>query len=330
MNTVQQPSWVLALAAFASVALATIAIAALVEAGRVLMRERQMRNELKRLGERSLDGTPAANTLLRAKGKGLPPWLQPALARVPRLGDLQSFLERSGTGLTIAPFLAITVGAAIALGFAFTVTGRGIEVGLVAAAIGASLPYFWLARRGRKRMAAFEAHLPEAIDLLTRSIRAGHGVSTGLGMVAEEAAEPVASEFRQIFEELRYGLPLDESLNSMCDRVTLPDVRIFATALLIQRDVGGNLAEILEKLSSVIRERFTFRRQLRTHTAQGRMTGMFLGAAPVIAGLGLFLINPDYMRPLIEEPMGRLMLAAAIALQAMGYMVIRRLTDVEL
>ena len=329
MNTVEQAPWVVALIAFVSVALATIAVASLLESVRILMRERQMRRELRRLSERTLGATPEPDSLLRTRGKGLPPWLKPMLARVPRLGDLQYFLEQSGTALSMASFLALSMGAAIAGGFAFTAAGRSFDVALVAAMLGATVPYLVLARRRRKRMLAFEAHLPEAIDLLTRSIRAGHGVSTGLGMVAEEAAEPVASEFRQVFEELRYGLPLEESLRSMCDRMVLPDVRMFSTALLIQRDVGGNLAEILEKLSEVIRERFIFRRQLRTHTAQGRMTGFFLGIAPLVAGLGLFLINPDYMRPLIDEPMGRMMLAAAAFLQLLGFVVIRRLTDVE-
>ncbi|MEZ4415825.1 MAG: type II secretion system F family protein [Gemmatimonadota bacterium] len=330
MSTVARAPWLTALIAFVTMALATFAIAFLIEALRLLAHRRLVQRELQRLAQRGADGAaPRATSLLRTQGKGLPPWLKPLLARVPRLQDLHHFLEQSGAALGLGAFLALSLGTAVAVGFALTALGLGLEGAAPAAATGAALPYLWLVRKRRKRMNAFEAHFPEAIDLLTRSIRAGHGVSTGLGMVAEEAAEPVAGEFRQVFEELRYGLPLDEALKSLSDRVSLPDVRIFATALLIQRDVGGNLAEILDKLSEVIRERFTFRRQLRTHTAQGRMTGIVLGAAPFVAGGGMFLLNPDYMRPLFEEPFGRLLLSFALGMQVIGFFVIRRITDVE-
>lgn len=328
MGTVEMTPELKALLAFLTVAFATFAVAMLLESFRMLLHKRTVRLELQRLAERR-EGGPQTS-LLRAQRKGLPAWLKPALARVPRLADLQHFLEQSGTNLGLPAFLALTAGSAVAGGFSLLALGLGTPAAGTGAAVGAALPYLWFLRRRRRRLAAFEAHFPEAIDLLTRSIRAGHGVSTGLGMVAEEAAEPVAGEFRQVFEELRYGLPLDEALKSMSDRVSLPDVRIFATALLIQRDVGGNLAEILDKLSEVIRERFTFRRQLRTHTAQGRMTGLVLGFAPFVAGAGMFLLNPDYMRPLFEEPIGRMLLGFAIGMQCLGFILIRRITTVEL
>jgi tight adherence protein B len=268
-------------------------------------------------------------SLLRGADKRAPDWLEGALQRIPRASDLQSFLEQAGTTIGVFSFLVFSMGYASAFGFLATAAGGSLLTSGFVAVIGAALPYLFFARKRRKRMEKFEEHLPDAIDLLGRAIRAGHALSTGLGMVAEEAEEPVASEFRQVFEEQKYGLPIGESFQSLTDRITLPDLQIFTTAVLIQRDVGGNLAEILDKLSYVIRERFKFRRQLRTHTAQGRLTGIILGVAPIVAGVGMFVLNPEYMMPLLTKPAGRMLLMAAVGLQLFGFLVIRRITDVE-
>ena len=200
---------------------------------------------------------------------------------------------------------------------------------LAGAVAGALLPYWYVSQQRKKRFKRFEEHFPEAIDLLGRAIRAGHAFSTGLGVVADESPEPVAGEFRQVYEEQKFGLPLADSLYALADRVSLLDVRIFVTAVLIQLESGGNLAEILDNLSHIIRERFRFRRQLRVHTAHGRMTGMVLGFAPIVAGLGMYALNPEYMRVLFEEPLGRMMLATAALLQLLGYFALRRIMDIE-
>jgi tight adherence protein B len=149
-------------------------------------------------------------------------------------------------------------------------------------------------------------------------------------MVSEEAKDPAASEFRQIFEEQRFGLPFEEALLGLADRNDLGDVRIFVTALLVQREVGGNLAEILDKISQTIRARFTIRRQLRVYTAQGRMSGYVLGAMPIVVGLGLYALDPDYISILFEETLGRFLLIGAIGLQFIGYLWIRKIVNIEM
>jgi tight adherence protein B len=163
-----------------------------------------------------------------------------------------------------------------------------------------------------------------------RAIRAGHPLSSGLKMVADEAAEPISGEFRRIFEEQRFGMPFDDTMLGLADRVPMVDTRILVTAILIQREVGGNLAEVLDKIASVIRERFQIRRQLRTYTAQGRMSGYVLGGLPIAVGFALFAINPDYIGTLFREPIGHLMLGAAAVLQVTGYMWIRKITNIEI
>ena len=151
------------------------------------------------------------------------------------------------------------------------------------------------------RLYKFEEMFPEALDLLSRSIRAGHAFSAGMKMVAEELGEPVGPEFRKAFDEQNFGLPLKESLDNLSIRIPILDVRFFATAVLIQRETGGNLSEILDNLANVVRERFKIRRQIRMHTAHGRFTGYVLMALPAFLGLALSFINPEHMNRLFEE-----------------------------
>ena len=170
--------------------------------------------------------------------------------------------------------------------------------------LGALLPYVHMRRKRSARLRAIEAQLPESIDLLGRAIRAGHPLSSGLKMVADEVQEPIAGEFRRAFEEQRFGLPFEDALLAMADRITLVDVRILVTAILIQREVGGNLAEVLDNLASVIRARFVIRRQLRTYTAQGRISGYVLAVLPIAVGTIIYLLNPGYMVVLFTDPHG--------------------------
>jgi tight adherence protein B len=198
------------------------------------------------------------------------------------------------------------------------------------AAFGASLPVIYVRMRRNRRMAAFEEILPESIDLVGRALRAGHPLSAGFRMAADEGAEPVAGEFRRVFEEQRFGLPLQDSLLGMADRINLVDVRILVTAILIQREVGGNLAEILDNLSSVIRARFTIRRQIKVYTAQGRMTGYLLALLPFILFTILYWLNPEYMVVLFRDPIGKALTGIALTLQLAGFFWIRKIINIEI
>jgi tight adherence protein B len=258
----------------------------------------------------------------------LPAWLAPVAARIPRLSDLNLLLEQSRSTWSGSGFLILTFGLALALGTVAVLVGLG-WFSLAAAAAGATIPYLILLRRRKRRLRAFEEDFPEAIDLLARSARAGHALQSGLREVAEESRDPIREEFRQVFEEQKFGLPLTESLLGLADRVDIVDVRLFVTALLIQKETGGNLAENLDNLSEIIRERFRFKRQINVHTAHGRMTGAVLAAAPLVMLFLLNMVSPEYMRPLFMEPLGRMMLAGAAMLQIFGFLVIRRLTDIE-
>jgi len=233
--------------------------------------------------------------------------------------------------------LPVTVGVVLlASGFLATVTFAALSIptssyGLsaLAALVAALLPYFWVRRAAARRLRKFEEQLPEAVDMIAVSLRAGHALTTGLLMVAEELANPLRAEFRLVHDQQAYGKPLPDVLREFADRVPVLDARLFVTAVLTQRETGGNLAEILDKLASVVRERFRVRRQVRSLSAHGRITGWTLALLPpTLAGI-LLLIAPTHVRILVDDPFGRQLLTGAIVLQIAGMLAIRRIVNVE-
>ena len=199
----------------------------------------------------------------------------------------------------------------------------------LAAAVGAMIPLFAIGIIRSRRLHAFEKAFPEAIDLLGRAVRAGHAFTTGLEMIATELPQPLAGEFRTAYDEQNFGLPLREALLNLCERIPLIDVRFFVTALLVQKETGGNLAEILDNLSHVIRERFKILGEVRTRTAQGRLTAAILIALPPAMMLMLRSVNPDYIKPLFDDPMGPYMLGVAAGLQLLGSIILWKIVHIE-
>jgi tight adherence protein B len=202
-------------------------------------------------------------------------------------------------------------------------------VGFLVGAVLACVPYTVVMYLRQKRLRAFEERFPEALDLLGRAVRAGHAFTTGLEMIAKESPDPIASEFRTTFEEQNFGLPLRDALLNMTERIPSIDVRFFVTALLIQKETGGNLAEILDGLARVIRDRFRIYREVRVRTAQGRLTAGILIALPIAMMILLMVFNPTYMRPLFEDPKGILALTVAGIMQLIGSMVIWKIIHIE-
>jgi tight adherence protein B len=194
---------------------------------------------------------------------------------------------------------------------------------------GGALPIAYVFFLRRQRFKKFEAMFPQAIELLVRSTRAGHPFTTSMEMIATELAEPIAGEFRRIHEEQKFGLPIRDALLNLAERVPIMDVKFFVTSLMLQRETGGNLAEILEQLAHVIRERFKILRQVRVYTAQGRLTMIILMSLP--PGLVLFMsvANPDFMKPLLTDPMGHFLIGLGLLLQTIGFFVIRRVIDIK-
>jgi len=239
------------------------------------------------------------------------------------------WIEQSGLKVSISGVLLIAAVSGALCAILVTMLTRspfGIPAGF---AIGFALPFMFLKFKRTKRLRAFEEQFPEALDLLSRAIRAGHALQTALGMAAEELPEPVGPEFKKTFDQQNFGLPLRDALNEMAARIGILDVRFFVTAVLIQRDTGGNLSEILENLAHVVRERFKIRRQVRVHTAHGRFTGYVLLALPAALAIALSFINPEHMQTLFRERMGQMMLMGAIVMQTIGFIWIRQVIKIE-
>ena len=321
--------WIPAILVFLAAVFATLAAALISEVIRDWWRRREVARRVKPVLAGQARRRTDVHDLVRAdeEAGGL---MGLATKVVPGLRGLEGFLEQSRLDWSPQTFLVLTLGLGLALGAAALVITGSLLWFAVAAAFGAAQPYLYVSHRRKRRFHQFEEEFPEAIELLTRAIRAGHPLSSGMGMVADEGPPEVATEFRRAFEEQRFGIPFEEALLGMVDRTDLVDVRIFAIAVLVQREVGGNLAEILDNLAHVIRRRFYLRRQLRIYTAQGRMTGYALGALPIVVGFAIFILNPEYVTLLFTHVLGQALVVVGVILQVLGVLWIRKIINIDM
>jgi len=246
-----------------------------------------------------------------------------------RFGDFNSFLQQADTSLTSTQVVAIS-GGLLALGvivppiFKLNV-GIGVAVGLALSVL--PVAYLWW-KRGR-RLKALSVQLPDALELLGRALRAGQSLISGFQMVAHEVSDPLGTEFGRVFEEQNLGIPLEESLRNMTVRTPNMDLKFFATAVILQRQTGGDLAEILDKISRLIRERFQIWGQIQALTGEGRLSGVVLLALPVVLFMAVYKLNPDYIAVLWTDPLGKKMLAMAIVFQVIGALMIRKIVNIR-
>ena len=255
--------------------------------------------------------------------------IQAALEKSTLVGPLKMMLEQSGLTLNLGTFILLSacLGAAGYL-LGFFVTGM-LLVGIIFAAVFGALPYLYVRRARNARIYKFEEQFPEAIDLMGRALRAGHALPTGLSMVADEMPAPVGTEFRILYDEQNFGLNLSDAMRNFAARIPVLDAKFFVTAVLTQRESGGNLAEVLDNLSSVIRERFKVKRQIRVISAHGRITGTVLACLPPALAAVTLLLNRSYLGTLTGDPLGRQMIIAAIVLQIVGTLVMRKIINIE-
>jgi tight adherence protein B len=322
------PIWLIVLAAFAVGAGAIVAVAT----GASNLPGFLMRRRIEqRIRESGMDVTEsdATPTVVKLEDAGPLPGLERALARTRGGGALNRLIEQSGSRVSVTVIVLTSLFCALACGTVVAVFIRFVWAPPAAALVGLLLPFLVLRRRRAHRMKRFEEQFPDALDLVSRALRAGHAFTTAMGMVASEAPDPIGPEFRKTFDEQNFGLPLKEALNNLAARVPLLDVRFFVTAVLIQRDTGGNLAEILDNLAYVVRERFKVLRQVRVYTAHGRFTGYVLISLPAALALVLMWINPEHMGVLFSEKMGQAMLTVAVVLQIIGYVWIKKVVKIE-
>lgn len=312
------------------------AAALLLSAGLYLL-WRGMRNRAPgRLAQRvrnASGGDAGGGTLLSISKRRLlsqQPLLQQLLERLPPAGALDRLLLQAGSGQTVAQVLGWSVLALLAGLAAGTLLGLALPLQLGLGALGAALPCWRLLRARQRRLARIEQQLPEALDLMGRSMRAGHAFPTALKMVGDELRAPLGSEMRIVFDEVNFGVAMGDALGNLASRVPSTDLRYFVVAVLIQRETGGNLAELLGRISAIIRDRLTLLGEIRTLSAEGRMSAWILSLMPFAVALMMQLSSPDFLRLLYTDPGGRKMLTMALVMMGLGILVIRKVTRIRL
>jgi len=250
------------------------------------------------------------------------------LAAIPGREEISIQLYRAGVPMTVQRFLLVSVGMALAgLAVGFALAPGSLKAFLF---LGAGLlPWMQVRHRTAARMAVFEQQLPDALDLLVRSLRAGHSLNSGLQMVGEELSEPIGPEFRYVANEIALGKETKRALDNLLYRVPSGDLPFFVTAISIQQETGSNLAEVLENLSTVIRERFKVYGKVRAITAMGRMSANILAVWPLIMIGAIYLVNPSYIEPLWTEEAGRSLVLIAAIMIFIGYVVCRRMAEIK-
>lgn len=294
-----------------------------------MLAQRKLQSRLEELSAPLDEPSVGTGALIKVREGGPLPALERMISGTERGSAFGRWIEQSGLKISISGVLLIAVVCGVLGAILVTMLTRspfGIPAGF---AIGFALPFMFLKFKRTKRLRAFEEQFPEALDLIARALKAGHAFATGLKMAADELSEPVGPEFRKTFDEQNFGLPLKDALENLTLRLPILDVRFFATAVLIQRETGGNLSEILENLAHVVRERFKILRQVRVYTAHGRLTGYVLLALPAVLGIALSFINPDHMNMLFRERMGQILLMVAMGMQIAGYIWIKQVVKIE-
>jgi tight adherence protein B len=241
---------------------------------------------------------------------------------------LQRDITQAGLNFTVSTLLLSSGCMALAVYLIASYFTPMTLIAIAAGFVGAWIPFIYVKQMKAKRLKKFEEQFPEAIDLIGRALRAGHAFTTGLAMAAEEIPKPVGEEFKLLYDRQNFGMPLPDAMKAFAARIPLIDARFFVTAVLTQRETGGNLGEVLDNLASVIRDRFRVKRQVRVLTAHGRITGWILAAMPPALAAAMFVVSPEHMRMLVNDPLGIQMIVGALVLQIIGTLIIRKLVDI--
>lgn len=242
--------------------------------------------------------------------------------------SLAEELRRTGSSMSPATFVQVcifTVVSGVTVGIAFGSPIFAAGLGL----FGVAAPFVWIKRRQRKRLEAFQAQLPDAIDMLVSAMKAGYSFQAAMNFIGEEVPAPLGPEFARFYDEQRLGIDVRSALLSLQARVDSMDLKMFVTAVLVQRESGGNLGEVLANISDIMRERFALEGELETLTAESRLSARILAALPLLVFVGMFALNPGFMRPMLQQPAGQIMLVLAGLSVAMGYLVMVRIADID-
>ncbi len=267
--------------------------------------------------------------ILRHDSYSTIPWLNRLFGNLTPAARLRKLIIEAGLNWTVG---ALLLGSLVAFVVAYWISelfGLNRAIAPIIAFVALLFPYSFLYVKRKRQFQKFTALLPDAMDLVSRALRAGHSLAAALDLVGQEIADPVGKEFRRVSEEQNLGLPLRDALLNLAERVPLPDVRFLVAAMLIQRETGGNLVEVLDKTTSLLRDRIRLQGEVRIYTAQGRLTGWILCLLPVFLFFALTAINPNYTAPLLNEPAGQHLLIAGSVLMLLGILAIRKIVQIK-
>ena len=257
------------------------------------------------------------------------PWLNKKLLSIELAPYLRKMLSQAELDWSPGRLLIMTVACCLLPSYFLFLSFQSYPLALVAGVVFGGLPFGCVFFKRSRRFSAFEKNLPEALDLMVSGLRAGHSLLAAMALVSRECPEPVKSEFKICFEEQNYGLEMKTALENLLVRIPLQDLKITATAILIQKESGGNLAEVLDKTSHVIRERFRLKRQIMVHTAQGRLTGLVLTCLPIVLGIGIYFVDPGMISILWHRQIGIEMMWGAAGLIMLGGFVIYQIVNID-
>ncbi|HZS04136.1 MAG TPA: type II secretion system F family protein [Blastocatellia bacterium] len=282
------------------------------------------------LAERGLTASQREMRLLKEELLSDIPLLHRLLLRFEIFNRLKELLRQADLKIVVNIFLIISLTVSFLVGWLVFVTTRSAVITFLVMPPASLIPLMYVLRHRRKRFETFVGQLPDALELMIRSLQAGHSFTSALQTVATEMPDPVAREFGKAYEEQNLGLSIKIALENLVERMPIPDLKLCVTAILIQREVGGNLAEVMHNISHTIRERFRIQGEIRVKSAQARLSGYIVSALPFILFLLINMTNPGYMQPLYDHEWGTYILTGGIAMQIIGWLTIKRITRIEL
>lgn len=252
------------------------------------------------------------------------------LSKIPAVRKLDELMQQGGVKTLAGVFIlfSLTVGALLFLWL--TLSFKPLPLSIFVACVGAFIPYLYLFHRRKQRKAQFETLFPDALDLMGYSLKAGHSIMSSFKMVAEEMADPIGEEFNRVVDEINFGRDLDSTLRTFSRRIDSSELKFFVTSVIIQRETGGNLVELLDRISEVIRKKFRFREKVKSLTGEAKLSAIILLALPFFAAAAIFLLNPEYIRVLLDDPIGPYLIAIALTMMSIGSFIMYKLVQLDM
>ncbi|HYO24009.1 MAG TPA: type II secretion system F family protein [Lacipirellulaceae bacterium] len=312
-------------AVFVGVALLVVGIAAVLRDKSVAHMEDRL-NTLTGKGDRDGGSLAELSQLVAAQRGDNQGMVERVLSR---WFNLTRLFEQADVDMSVTRLVGISIGVGAAATGACLAAGINYALAPAAGIAFGTLPTMWLVFKRKRRLKKFAAQLPEALELVARALRAGHSLAAGFRLVASEMSEPIGSEFGRVFEEQNLGLPFEDALESLTERIPNLDLKFFATAVVLQRQTGGDLAEILDKIGTLVRERFKIWGQVQALTGEGRLSGIVLLALPPMLFVAVYRMNPDYLMLLFTDDLGKKMLVGGVVMQLFGALVIRKIVNIR-